>query len=105
MNDKFIYDKIIFWQKYSHDVKLVYSLVHCEWTDWKIGECDKPCGGGVRTNTRTIKIEARFGGEECKGSSNETENCNVMGCLGNMLFHLSVIEKLSAIVHKISKYY
>ena len=60
------------------------SKVHCEWDDWQIGECDKPCGGGMRTNIRTEKVGALHGGEECAGASKITESCNVHECPGKI---------------------
>jgi len=54
--------------------------VDCEWNDWQIGVCSEECGGGLRTNTRTPKVEADHGGEECQGSSSITESCNVHEC-------------------------
>ena len=56
--------------------------VDCEWDDWQIGECSEECGGGVRTNTRTQKVEADHGGKECQGSFSITESCNVHECPG-----------------------
>merc|ERR1712179_534223 len=54
--------------------------VHCEWNDFVIGECDKECGGGMRTNTRTEKQGAQHGGEECPGPASIEESCNVHEC-------------------------
>ena len=62
---------------------LSINTVHCEWDEWKIGECDKSCSGGVRTNTRKVKVDAQHGGDECNGSSSATETCNAHECTGN----------------------
>ena len=59
-----------------------YVVVHCEWDDWVIGECNKECGGGMRTNTRTEKVSAEHGGEECPGPASVDESCNVHECPG-----------------------
>ena len=82
--------------------KIIFQIqVHCEWNEWKIGECDKSCGGGFRTNTRTVKVDAKHGGEVCAGSSTITESCNVQECPGkifyisNSLVHLTSIIRLS----------
>ena len=64
-------------------------LVDCEWDEWKTGICSKTCGGGSRTNTRTAKIDAAHGGEECNGTSSITENCNTQECPGKYLFQIS----------------
>ena len=66
-------------------------LVHCEWDEWKIGECDKTCGGGVRMNTRIKKTEAKYGGEECTGSSKSFQYCNLQSCPGNSLLYVSFV--------------
>ena len=63
---------------------MIFSLVHCEWDDWVIGECDKECGGGMRTNTRTEKVGAQHGGEECPGPASLEESCNVQECPGSI---------------------
>ena len=59
--------------------------VHCEWDEWTIGECDLPCGGGFRTNTRTAKVEANHGGDDCAGTTTIIESCNVHECPGNCI--------------------
>ena len=65
---------------------MIFSLVHCEWDDWVIGECDKECGGGMRTNTRTERQGAQHGGEECPGPASIEESCNVQECPGKVNF-------------------
>ena len=62
----------------------ICCLVHCEWNDWVIGECSETCGGGSRTNTRTQKTAAEFGGDECDGPTSSTESCNVEECPGGV---------------------
>ena len=59
----------------------------CEWTEWQNGTCSVTCGDGTLINTRTRRVEAEHGGEECSGSSNMTESCNITVCPGNMYFH------------------
>ena len=61
---------------------MLANIVDCEWDEWKTGECDEPCGGGMRTNTRIPKVDAQHGGEECTGSSSITESCNQHECPG-----------------------
>ncbi len=48
--------------------------VNCEWSDWSA--CSASCGGG--TQTRTILIEANYGGLECEGSASRA--CNTQAC-------------------------
>lgn len=62
------------------------NIVHCEWNDWVIGECDKECGGGNRTNTRTEKESAAHEGDECPGPASVVESCNVKECPGYKMF-------------------
>lgn len=54
--------------------------VHCEWSSWVRGECDKSCGGGMRLNTRKVKVSADHGGTKCSGVSSETVSCNEQEC-------------------------
>ena len=56
--------------------------VHCQWGDWIFGECSQSCGGGSRTRTRTQKVLAQNGGEECTGPASMDESCNVQNCQG-----------------------
>ena len=61
---------------------LVHDAVHCVWNDWVIGDCSVTCGEGVRTNTRTQKEAAQFGGDECEGLASSTESCYDQDCPG-----------------------
>jgi len=54
--------------------------VHCEWNDWVEGECSKECGGGMKINTRTEKVSAEHGGEDCPGPASEEISCNEQEC-------------------------
>ena len=61
----------------------IYNIiVNCEWEEWKLGVCDKSCGGGTRMNTRIKKTDARNGGKECNGPATKTEKCNTNKCTG-----------------------
>merc|ERR1711944_57145 len=40
----------------------------------------KECGGGMKTNTRTEKVSAEHGGEECPGPDAEEVSCNEHEC-------------------------
>ena len=66
----------------TYILNIVFYLVDCEWENWVIGECDKKCGGGVRTNTRAEKQGAQHGGEECTGPASIEEKCNIQKCPG-----------------------
>ena len=58
------------------------TAVDCEWNDWTVGTCSVTCGDGIRTNTRTEKVAAAYGGEECNGSASIQESCNIQVCPG-----------------------
>ena len=58
------------------------KIVHCEWDEWKIGQCSVTCRGGTRTNTREKKVEANHGGYECEGEPSLQESCSVNECPG-----------------------
>ena len=63
----------------------VYSiLVDCKWDDYgEWSSCDKACGGGKQTRTRTKRREKAQNGDECTGPATETRDCNTAACLGN----------------------
>jgi len=48
------------------------SDVWSEWTAWSV--CDKQCGGGLQTRTRSCN------GSSCSGSPNESRACNEQAC-------------------------
>ena len=60
----------------------IYDSVDCVWNDWTVGACSATCGDGMRTDTRTEKISAAYGGEECKGPASIQEVCNIQDCPG-----------------------
>ena len=62
-----------------------FIQVNCEWSEWQKGKCDKACGGGNRTISRHIKIQAKHGGQACVGSNTTTESCNVKECPGKKM--------------------
>lgn len=59
---------------------LIECPIHCEWDEWESGECSVSCGGGMRINTRTEKVSAEHGGDECPGVPSVEESCNVEEC-------------------------
>jgi len=59
---------------------LTYIPVDCEWSEWKIGECSKQCGGGRRINKREQNVLAAHGGRECSGPTELDEPCNTHKC-------------------------
>ena len=57
---------------------LTFIPVDCEWSEWKIGECSKQCGGGRRINKREQNVLAAHGGRECSGPTELDEPCNTL---------------------------
>ena len=58
----------------------VFDPVNCEvsaWSSWDT--CDKPCGTGSQTRTRTITKPAAYGGTVCP-TLNEKQSCNTQAC-------------------------
>ena len=75
-----------------------YNEVDCQWNDWTIGTCSATCGDGTRTNTRTEKVFAAHGGEECNGPASIQESCNIQVCPGVKL--LSILYVIHSFVSK-----
>ena len=57
-----------------------FLQVHCEWDDWMIGDCSRTCAGGWRIKSRTPKVSAEYGGDNCTGPSSVEESCNLQNC-------------------------
>ena len=56
---------------------------NCEWNDFGAWtECDKDCGGGAQSRTRTVFKTEKFGGKPCDGEANEERKCNENPCAG-----------------------
>jgi hypothetical protein len=54
--------------------------VDCKVSDWgNWASCDKPCGGGSQTRSRTVTKQASNGGKECP-PLNEVQQCNLQSC-------------------------
>ena len=55
--------------------------VDCVWNDWgNWTACSKECGGGQQSRTKTIRIAAANGGEQCEGEATEEQACNTDNC-------------------------
>jgi len=67
---------------HSHvHVKHYHPLpVDCLWSEWYVGPCDRPCGGGYQKWTRTIYRPAKYGGKECYGPHTKAVPCNTHPC-------------------------
>ena len=62
------------------DPPVVPAPVACQvsgWSQWT--PCDRPCGGGMQTRTRTVAVPASNGGAACP-SLLETQPCNLQAC-------------------------
>ena len=60
--------------------------IDCVWNDYsEWTSCSKDCGGGMRSRTRTIKVSASNGGNDCSGPETEEEPCNTNKCAGTKL--------------------
>ena len=65
----------------NHKCDLIQYIGTCEWDKWVIGTCSLSCGGGIRTNTRSL-----LSGDDCPGNSTIEESCSVQECPGYELF-------------------
>ena len=53
------------------------------WSSWH--ECSVTCGGGTQTSTRQCNDPpVLFGGQECPGENERTQNCNEQNCPSKM---------------------
>jgi hypothetical protein len=73
--------------KCKHDVEskvcgLGPCPVHCQLSKWSVfDKCTKKCNSGRKTQTRTILVRPKFGGEKCKSSEmSNTVSCNTKKC-------------------------
>ncbi len=56
--------------------------VDCLVSDWSAwSTCDKPCGTGNQTRTRTIQRQAANGGKVCPTVLSESQQCNTQACI------------------------
>ena len=53
--------------------------IDCKVSKWTTGKCSVSCGGGERTNTRTVTQKTAFGGAACPALA-ETVACATEGC-------------------------
>jgi hypothetical protein len=54
--------------------------VNCVVSDWSsYSTCDKSCGGGIQTKTRTVLTEPSNGGSTCPVLT-QTQSCNTQPC-------------------------
>ena len=70
---------------------LCYQLHNCSvvdggWSSWIEGSCSKPCGGGIRIDTRTCDNPTPdCEGLHCTGSSTREKACNEFCCPGKFI--------------------
>lgn len=54
--------------------------VDCEVSNWSAwNQCNKICGGGTQTRTRSVTTESANGGRACPGVT-ESQSCNTQAC-------------------------
>jgi len=61
-------------------VLIPHCPVDCTWSEWLVDPCTVECGGGTRTSTRHIAIQADWGGKLCFGLDHTIEECNTDPC-------------------------
>lgn len=54
------------------------NCVVSDWTQWS--SCDKECGTGKQSRTRSVTTPAAHGGTACPTNLSETRNCNTKPC-------------------------
>ena len=71
------------------------SAIDCVWGDWEEwGHCPSGCPEiQNKTRTRTKKIEADFGGEECEGKDFEKKPCSVTEDLNEDISTLKMVKE------------
>ena len=73
---------LVFYKPLS--IKYLATPIHCEWSNWQVGDCSAPCGGGTRTKSRTKIINNESSGGKCVGQSQTRESCNAQSCAGKL---------------------
>ena len=73
---------LVFYKPLS--IKYLATPIHCEWSNWQVGDCSVPCGGGTRTKSRTKIINNESSGGKCVGQSQTRESCNAQSCSGEL---------------------
>ena len=54
----------------------VVFAVDCVWTEFDFKDCSNPCGPGTWVGRRSILTPAKYGGQNCSGPSEVTDDCN-----------------------------
>ena len=58
------------------------ASVDCEWTEWSSwDDCSETCGNGSQSRSRN-STGPFYGGENCTGDGEETQQCNSIECPG-----------------------
>merc|ERR1719253_1158296 len=63
--------------KKCNQKKCPVDCVMSEWSGWS--KCTADCEGGVRSQTRSLVVKPKNGGQACN-TAEETEACNTMSC-------------------------
>ena len=61
---------------------LIVIAIDCKWKPWtEWGECQQICNPGVKTQTRSRKARANWGGRDCDGDPTKEDTCDRMADL------------------------
>ena len=56
--------------------------IDCKWKPWtEWGECQQICNPGAKTQTRSRKARANWGGRDCDGDATKEDTCDRMADL------------------------
>ncbi|XP_076099012.1 SCO-spondin-like isoform X4 [Mytilus galloprovincialis] len=64
----------------------ICNTQHCpidgQWSNWSVfTSCSETCGGGDHSRNRSCtEPEPKYGGQQCPGDDNQTQNCNTQPC-------------------------
>ena len=67
-------------------MKPIYTSVDGGWTEFGAwSQCSAKCGGGNQTRNRSCTNPApAYGGDDCVGSAQESQECNNQSCPGRI---------------------
>ena len=59
----------------------VLPIIDCKWSQWgEWPDCSHTCGGGLRSRSRRVLVQAANGGQICEGGEIDLEDCNTQDC-------------------------
>ena len=69
----------------SCQFEIRYDAIECDWSDWEIGSCSQPCGGGQQTKTRSLRNNDQ-NTKNC-GPTYLIEPCNMQNCTYTLFYN------------------